>query len=338
MMAIQIRQESGSAPVSQAMKPQRFGSFDEFAVALGHPDMRLIALGRPRASWQSRLVDLDGVLVRQAQDGGPCLYELSIAADGVAFMVGVDADGKITGNGTVMGPASVLVVPGRTEIRSTSLAAVRWISTFIPASRLNSAIGRDHGATCRASVTRDTGYFRRLLGRVANAAATGAFERNPLGERHAADQLAAAAARELIRAPRFDGINAHVGRPRISRDQVVGRVQEWLEEHPDKRPSLDDLARAAGVSDRTLRNAFQEQLGTSPKRFLRLRLLNVVHHTLRRADPEATRVTDVLAQQGVWDWGHFARDYRTLFGELPSKTLSGLRRRETGNGIGAGTL
>lgn len=303
------------------MVRQSFRSFDEYAASLGHSDLRLIALRQTRAAWETSRVELDGVWVREAQDGGPCLYEVAIDGDGIGLVVGVDAAGKVTGNGTVFGPASVLVAPGRTEVRSTSLDTVRWMSVFIPASRLASTADGHCGLMHRSRVVDDGGAFQHVLARVVGAAVAGAFDGNPLGQRCAADQLVAAA-RSVLKdsSPRVD-THATLGRPRLPRDEVMRRIHRWLEEDRHQNPSLDDLARIGGVSDRTLHSAFLEQLGISPKRFLRLRLLNLARRELRRADPEATRVTDVLTRIGIWEWGRFARDYRTLFGELPSATL-----------------
>jgi AraC family transcriptional regulator, ethanolamine operon transcriptional activator len=42
---------------------------------------------------------------------------------------------------------------------------------------------------------------------------------------------------------------------------------------------------------------------------------------LLRADPRSTRVIDVATEWGFWHMGHFAHDYRVMFGEAPSQTL-----------------
>ena len=80
---------------------------------------------------------------------------------------------------------------------------------------------------------------------------------------------------------------------------------------------------AAGVSERTLRNAFNEYFGVGPSRYLQLRRLRAVRRALRAADPEQESVTGVLVRHGEWEFSRFARRYRQLFGELPSETLLG---------------
>jgi AraC-like DNA-binding protein len=56
-------------------------------------------------------------------------------------------------------------------------------------------------------------------------------------------------------------------------------------------------------------------------RYLNRRTLHQARRALRAADPTVTTVTEIATQFGVWQLGRFARDYRYLFGELPSETL-----------------
>lgn len=312
------------------MHTQTFRHFDEYAAALGHRNLRLIALARERATWATCRVDLDDVAVRVARDGGPCRFDVAIDADGVGLLVTDDGAGRMTGNGTLFGHGSVMVIPGHDEVRSTSLDTVTWRSVFVPASRLALEPGQDSRHAARRSCVIDAttpgaAALRDTLIRVTNAAMQGAFVGNPLGARHASRQLVAAT-RLLLGAGDADDAAQRTGRPRLSRAEIVCRVETWLEERHRQPCSLHDLARAAGVSDRTLHNVFCEQLGVSPKRFLRLRLLNAVRCELRRADPETSRVTDVMAGLGIWDWGRVSGEYRALFGELPSTTLSARTR------------
>ena len=120
---------------------QAFSSIDEYAEALGHRDLRIMALGRERAPWEMSRVNLDGILVRSARDGGPCLIEAGLAADGVALLVGINAVGKMGANGAMFGRRSVMVIPARSEVRCTSLDSLEWLSVFIPTSRFDSTTG-----------------------------------------------------------------------------------------------------------------------------------------------------------------------------------------------------
>ena len=103
---------------------------------------------------------------------------------------------------------------------------------------------------------------------------------------------------------------------------IMSRFRRATEEDPDQPLYIPELCRTIGVSYRTLRNCCQEQLGMSPKRYLLLRRMNLAHHALRDSPPAATTVTEVATRFGFWQFGRFAGEYRALFSELPSVTLS----------------
>ena len=85
--------------------------------------------------------------------------------------------------------------------------------------------------------------------------------------------------------------------------------------------TIAELSRIAGVSERTLRAAFHDVIGISPKKYAITQRLEAAHAALRQADPETTTVTDVAMTFGFFELGRFAGRYRHTFGEVPSRTL-----------------
>lgn len=112
-----------------------------------------------------------------------------------------------------------------------------------------------------------------------------------------------------------------IGRTRLPRQEIIQRSTKLLEARHGEHVSVEELAVAAGVSQRTLRTAFNDYFGVGPLHYLQLRKLNQVHRALMAADPEASLVSDILMAHGVWEFSRFASRYRRLFGELPSETL-----------------
>jgi AraC family ethanolamine operon transcriptional activator len=94
-----------------------------------------------------------------------------------------------------------------------------------------------------------------------------------------------------------------------------------LEQRADQRVRVGEMAAAADVSERTLRTVFQEYFGVGPTRYLQLRKLHQIHRALQAADPEMVSASDVMMQNGEWEFGRCARRYRQLFGERPLETL-----------------
>jgi AraC family ethanolamine operon transcriptional activator len=116
--------------------------------------------------------------------------------------------------------------------------------------------------------------------------------------------------------------SAGISPPRRPRQrEVVTRVMTFLRDNLGEPLTVTDLSRMAGVSERTLRAAFQDVIGVSPKRYAITQRLQAAHRALCSADPETTTVTDVAMTFGFFELGRFAGRYRHLYGEAPSETL-----------------
>jgi AraC-like DNA-binding protein len=102
---------------------------------------------------------------------------------------------------------------------------------------------------------------------------------------------------------------------------IMRRFRRAVEENPDQPFYIPELCKAIAVSDRTLRICCQEQLGMSPKRYLLLRRMHLARRAMRESAPTATTVTEIATRCGFWQFGRFAGEYRSLFGEAPSATL-----------------
>ena len=110
-----------------------------------------------------------------------------------------------------------------------------------------------------------------------------------------------------------------------SRSKALKKAETYIMDFADEPARVHDICQAAGVSMRTLEFAFVEKYGVTPKTYLEAYRLNAVRKMLRLADPANTYVADVANRWGFWHMGKFARDYRTLFGELPSQTMGQAR-------------
>jgi AraC-like DNA-binding protein len=102
---------------------------------------------------------------------------------------------------------------------------------------------------------------------------------------------------------------------------ILRRFRRAVEENPDQPLYIPELCAAIGASDRTLRICCQEQLGMSPKRYLLLRRMHLARRALRDSAPTGPTVTEIATRHGFWQFGRFAGEYKSLFGEAPSATL-----------------
>lgn len=111
-----------------------------------------------------------------------------------------------------------------------------------------------------------------------------------------------------------------------ARKRVVDRACEYMLANSDTPVSALDVCSQIGTSPRKLDYCFNDVLGISPKRYLRLVRLNGVRRDLKsRAWDGQAQVQDIAARWGFWHLGEFAKDYARQFGELPSATLRNAR-------------
>jgi AraC-like DNA-binding protein len=101
---------------------------------------------------------------------------------------------------------------------------------------------------------------------------------------------------------------------------IMQRFHAMLNADPDRPVYVLEMARAVGASVRTLSVCCHEHLGVGPMKYLWLRRMHLARKALRYADPATSTVTDVATQYGFWQFGRFAAEYKSLFGELPSVT------------------
>jgi AraC family ethanolamine operon transcriptional activator len=104
------------------------------------------------------------------------------------------------------------------------------------------------------------------------------------------------------------------------RFRAVRACEAYMRAHIDEPISLQNLSDACGFRPRSLINAFEAFTGVSPMAYLKALRLNGVRNALRVAERERVRIIDVAMDWGFDHMGHFAADYRAMFGERPSET------------------
>lgn len=111
------------------------------------------------------------------------------------------------------------------------------------------------------------------------------------------------------------------GGDNISGTEGAKRIQavvEYMESRLCAPISLDDLARVAGVSVRTLNALCHRHRGVAPMELLRNLRLDAVRARLR-IQPDVS-VTQTALEFGFGHLGRFSRYYYERFGELPRET------------------
>lgn len=108
----------------------------------------------------------------------------------------------------------------------------------------------------------------------------------------------------------------------LRRYPIVKKAEEISQSYINKPLTLKQLCDALETSSSALYYGFQDIFGMSPMAiYIKIQRLNGVRRALKKADPSAIMVMKLAHEWGFWSPGHFARDYRQMFGELPSETL-----------------
>lgn len=117
------------------------------------------------------------------------------------------------------------------------------------------------------------------------------------------------------------GIIRRGAQPINSHREIVERVEAFLDARVGESVSIGRLCQVAGVSERSLRNAFHDVRGMSPKRSVVRARLAEVRRALSVANGARGAVTTIATDYGFFELGRFARTYKEAFGESPSATL-----------------
>jgi AraC family ethanolamine operon transcriptional activator len=129
--------------------------------------------------------------------------------------------------------------------------------------------------------------------------------------------------------PRFENSPHEAPKRRRPRSlNLTFAALEQIERADDGAISVSDLHSQLGVSGRTLELAFSDVLGISPAQYILAYRLNFARCVLLT---KGERVSTTAELAGFRDGSRFAYQYRRLFGELPSQTLSRRLERHTAN-------
>jgi AraC family ethanolamine operon transcriptional activator len=306
------------------MSTRTFSSFEAFFAANLHSDLRGMVLGRRRENWVMTQMVINTLSVQWGRAGSSVVVEGAAKSGGISIFLPTENTLGVSGNGHRLDGSSLMINQTGDEFCIANDSSRPWFSVYVPDETL-AGTSRDaatpvplmHGflQVPLARIQR----FRSVIGQFGEAVHRAAtdFESSPA--QRSAEQKLVPEIRSLLAVPQE--VEPIHGRHAIPRRQIVRTSMDFVDQHVGEYLSVEQLATAAGVSERSLRDAFQHCFGLAPVRYLNRRALHQVRRALKAADPSVATVTKVVTEFGVWELGRFARDYRNLFGELPSETL-----------------
>lgn len=97
-------------------------------------------------------------------------------------------------------------------------------------------------------------------------------------------------------------------------DMRVRKAVQFIEHRLDAPPSVEAVARYAGVSARQLERLFCLEIGMGPAAFLRHLRLEYARWLLENS---TRKITEIAIDTGFADNSHFSRDFRAAYGSSP---------------------
>ena len=275
-------------------------------------------------SARATVVSLPEMVVQFVHEDVAIVRRLRVPAGRWAFVVPLTVPESARWNACAVNGDEVVVCAPQAECYAFDPRGTIFAIISVPETRQAAVLGHDllePGALSRTVLprARDARDLQHRL----NALIASARRTEAMVSVSAAREIGAAlelCLRSAVPADRH--VEASTGR-----SQIVRRAEAFFRRHLGEPVSIAQLSSIAGVSERSLRNAFYDVRGMSPKRWAVRARLAEVRRALGDANGTRGAVTTIATDYGFFELGRFASTYRAVFGETPSATLRGGRDR-----------
>jgi len=311
------------SPKNERMQILSVPNFEQMAAAIQGANGCYTLAGPEEGNWTAGTGIAGRVMLQVGEEGGANYYEGAALRDAICLSLPLGDPQLMSVNGHEADAGSLPIIRPNGSVLVRAKAANRSALVVLPVDLFRDTERFDSGDIAvlqnlngvLAVDPRHIGSLRQLVRRFA---ATD-YSLSPSAGRAAEEEFMA----HIFAAVQSRTVSSDSGRgrPWVSRDQVLRKVRDLVASAGDRVLHVEDLCRVANVSERTLRTVFNETFALGPLRYLRHRRLHLVRAALRAAHPGRDTVASIAAEFGFWEFGRFAKEYKALFGELPSRTL-----------------
>ncbi|WP_349517110.1 helix-turn-helix domain-containing protein [Bradyrhizobium lablabi] len=309
-------------------------SFDEYSETVIGATVNFLLTGPSQAPWSVGHCKLGAIVLQFGVEGGSKILHGISRSDALTFIFQDEkiAD-RVIFDGQILQPQDFVVLPPGSDFTFASRGIHRWMSISMPVGLFETfaiETGRKHLAWVekeKCVISSPEQLLRCLSAAAASTAVLIREEQTPTLHGFSIARLLNALIAAI--ADLDNEMCLPTEKSRLSSDTVTkalryarGRKWEGLQ--------VADLALAADVTSRTLLRTFRQQLGVGPASYLKLRQLNMVRRALRGKCESSGKVTNIMSEHGVTEFGRFASEYKALFGERPSETVARSRSQRVG--------
>ena len=101
----------------------------------------------------------------------------------------------------------------------------------------------------------------------------------------------------------------------------ISTAKKILDKSIENEFDISILLQNLDIGKRQFYNLFKEKYGYTPKKYLQILRLNAIQKELILLKDDDIKISDVAFKYGYRHMSHFANEYKTMFGKLPSKTF-----------------
>jgi AraC family ethanolamine operon transcriptional activator len=244
-----------------------------------------------------------------------------------ALFLPLNSGNRGTFQGKSMGVGDAAIIGPGSEAFYRSPAILQLMMATIPLTRLERGIRSTtddksdalHAKTCVITLTDDT--LCRLSSGISQALETTESTSDPVGANVCLQEIEQDVVTSLVLALTKLEQLERGARGRLNRLRCLVRARDFIEANLGSPLGLETLSQAIGTSPRTLEIAFREVLNITVVQYIKNRRLIAINRLFLDPQYTANCVSTLARAHGFNHMGHFARDYRALFGEHPSDTL-----------------
>jgi AraC-like DNA-binding protein len=301
----------------------------EFATALPGVKVDLTVLRRGQFAAEITEIDLDALRLRRFSESLPRIIHIDHLGKEAKFVFHTQPGGPdLIRNGIDVTSEAIVRVGERQSLFQRSSGPISWGSISLPLKDLPSLSEAFPGCDLTPSpaeqiVTPLPGALAKLQSVHAAAGSLARQAPELLDNREVARGMEQILLQVLVACLDRSEVCEQTPSQR-HHQKIMQRFHAFLRANPTRPVYVLEIARAVGASVRSLSECCREHIGIGPKKYLLVRRMHLARRALIMANPHVCTVTDVATQYGFWQFGRFAGEYKSLFGELPSETL---RRR-----------
>jgi len=103
------------------------------------------------------------------------------------------------------------------------------------------------------------------------------------------------------------------------KETLIFNIRDYILENIEENITIGSLASEFNMSEKTLQTSFKKIFGYTPKKFIKLLKLNLVHKDIVKSDGSKT-ISEIVMKYEFRNFGLFSRNYKEMYGVLPSES------------------